>query len=378
MKNTIHIIGAGIAGLTLALVLKKKNIPFAIHESTSDFKKVGAGINLAHNATQIFKRLGIYENLEKLGNPLNGISVRSLRHKSISTLQYHNFNQLFGVQSIGIHRADLHSVLLEALQDQEIGLDRKLQTIAFEGELAVLKFENGESIQAEYVVGADGIHSKVRSSIFPETKTRDFNQSCWRGTLKYSLKQEYKNRLNSFWGPGRRLGFFNYNDEEVYWFATTDKIKEGWDKTGLLDKFSAFPEVAQSLLAETNPNQMIFNQLEDLKPLKNWFKGNVCLVGDAAHGMTPNLGQGACQAIESAYVLGHAIAEEQDVTSAFEKFQKIRFKKANQIVQRSWKVGKFAQTNSKIIGTARNLTSPLIPHFLSEWQMRPILKIDYD
>lgn len=374
----ITIIGAGIGGLTLALALKRKDFNVEIFENAPEFKAMGSGINLAINAMQVFKKLGIYNQLREASHPVSSMNLRTkdLGYLSRSNLQ--SFIDNLGAQSVAIHRAKLHSILIQQLEDVSIHLGKRLKRLQQTEEKTTLHFEDGTSHESEIVIGADGLHSAVRQSIFPDSKLRDAQQFCWRGISEAPPQTAYRNQLNEIWGKGKRFGFVPIGNSETYWYALINKADGTPDrKQNLVDTFYDFHPTVKELLLSTPNERLIAGEIWDLAPLPKWHQGSVCLIGDAAHATTPNLGQGACQAIESAMVLSLCLGKEKNHQEAFRKYESIRKEKALHVINTSWTLGKLAQTTDPLTTLIRNTLLKITPNFLVQKQNAKVLELDY-
>ncbi len=375
--NKITIIGAGIGGLTTAIALIQKGFEVEIFENSPAFKKAGSGINLAINAMQIYKELGVYDDILLQGNYTNSMNALNKKLKVLTSAKLQKFEEKYKVKTVAIHRASLHEILLNHIGNTKIHLNKKLKSLEQNNGNVNLVFEDGTSHNATLVIGADGIHSNVRKSIFKNTELRDAKQVCWRGISKARIDKKYKKELNEIWGKGNRFGFVHITPEEVYWFGLINKDKFKSKDEDLQQIFSDYPQTVKNIIAETDKKEILCNEIWDLKPIDKWYNGNVCLLGDAAHATTPNLGQGACQAIESAMALSICLKEENNIETAFYKYQLIRKEKANYVTKTSWLLGKMAQSNNSIICILRNVITKLTPKFITEKQSEKILKLNF-
>ena len=375
MKQTISIIGAGIGGLTTALTLKQKGYPTAIYEGASEIKPVGAGIIIANNAMQVFKKLGLQDKIQQAGNRISCLKITDEKLKPLSVVDLSVFEQKYEVHNVAIHRGVLQKILAEALGNECINLSKRLVDIQ-KNEDFELNFDDSTSIHSDILIGADGIKSIIRNQLFQENTIRNAQQICWRGVCDYELPEQYSHELNEAWGKGKRVGFVKISPQKVYWYALANQqdvknIKE----VNLEDFFKEFhPDIIQILKA-TPREKIIVADITDLKPIQNWYGENVCLIGDAAHATTPNLGQGACQAIEDAYVLGKCISEEMDINKSFKQYEKIRKKKAHEIVNISWSLGKVAHINNSLGVWLRNKIMSNIPASINKKQTEKIFML---
>ena len=368
----ISIIGAGIGGLTLGNILKQQNLDFTIYESAPEIKPVGAGIMMAVNAMQIFEKLDLKEKIENAGNKIHGIFITDEKLKTISTTNVLALEKKFNSCNVAIHRADLQNILAENLYFENIKLNHSLKTIA-KKENYHLHFENGNEIESKIIFGADGIHSKVRNQILGSRTIRNSKQKCWRGLTNFNLPEKYLHHALEVWGKGKRFGFVKLSENQVYWYALINE-NNFTENINLNETFIDFDPLVLQILEATKPENIILNDIIDLAPIPKWFAENLCLIGDAAHATTPNMGQGACQSIEDAYVLGKLLEKSKDFNSIFEEFQKIRRKKVDHIVNTSWKIGQISQWEKG--NTLRNLVMRLIPESTNQKMIEKILKLE--
>ena len=363
----VSIVGGGIGGLAVALALKKANISFTIYEAASALEPVGAGITLAQNAMQAFRSWDIAAAIKQSGNRISVINFTTPRLEKISSSDLTYFEQQSGLYNVAIHRHDLLRIMADAVGREHIVFNKRLKQISVDDGANVLAFEDGSVITAEYVIGADGIHSKVRKTLFPGGELRDARQTCWRDVVNYELPSSYQHELNEAWGKGKRFGFVRLNDREVYWYFLIDSELAD-SRTDIFPFLDDFHPLVQKLIRATPPEKWITAPLFDLKPIHHWNRDNVCLIGDAAHATTPNLGQGACQAIEDASVLGE-LFQKYEIGKAFGLYPLIRKKKAHYIVNTSWRIGKLAHLNNPLAIALRNFMMKVTPDWVNKKQL---------
>lgn len=239
-----------------------------------------------------------------------------------------------------------------------------------------LTFEDNSTFDANVVIGADGIKSVVRNQLFAENLLRNAKQICWRGICEIDLAQNYHHELNEAWGKAKRFGFVKISDRKVYWYALANLNNVKASNINLTEYFGEFHTDILDIIAATQKEQIIFSDIVDLKPIDKWQNENVCLIGDAAHATTPNLGQGACQAIEDAYVLGELLDKGFTIEKTFKEYESIRRKKAHMIVNTSWRLGKIAHLENSFGVWLRNLVMRNVPKLLNEKQLSAIFKLN--
>ncbi|MCS4305599.1 FAD-dependent monooxygenase [Chryseobacterium sp. BIGb0232] len=370
--NTISIIGAGIGGLTLGNVLKQNGYDFTIYESAPEIKPVGAGIMMAVNAMQVFDKLGLKEKIENAGNKIHRIILSNESLKPFSKTEILELEQQYNSCNVAIHRAELQRILAENLNTDSIQLNHSLGKIE-KKENYILDFENGNQIESTTVFGADGIKSPVRNQIFKTGTIRNAGQKCWRGLVDFELPEEHHHEAFEMWGKGKRFGFIKISEKKVYWYACINE-KSFSRYSGIADIFRDFDHLVLKLIEATPEKNIICNEISDLTPIPLWYAENLCLIGDAAHATTPNMGQGACQAIEDAYVIGRLLEKSRDFNAIFEEFQKIRRKKVDYIVNTSRSIGKISQWEYG--NSLRNFMMSLIPENINQKMAKKIIELD--
>lgn len=373
---TIDIIGAGIGGLTMAIALEQKGLKTRIFEQAEKIKPVGAGIILANNAMQVFEKLGLRKVIEENGNHISSMNITTASLAPISKIDLTYFEKKHNVKNIAIHRGTLQQLLINKLKSTEIKLNHRLSQIEPTDNGYSLTFENGEQIQSSTLIGADGINSMVRQTIFPNNTLRTAKQICWRGVTTFKLPIKYKCELNEAWGKTDRFGFVQIAEHKVYWYALKsfrNDINE-FHVNDIKTYFNKYHPIVHEIIEATKKEQINTADIADLKPTNIWHKENVCIIGDAAHATTPNMGQGACQAIEDAYVLSECL-NKYETKQAFAAFQKLRRPKAHQVVKASWMLGKIAHLSNPILIGCRNQLMRLTPSSFSRKQSEQIFQI---
>ncbi len=373
--NNISIIGAGIGGLTTALFLKRKGIPHQVFEAAPAIEPVGAGIGLGNNAMQIFHLLGIGGEIEAAGHKVNYMRITDEQLRNLSLIDLRYFEQKYGVHNLAIHRAGLQHILAQKLGQENIYLGKRLLEIKKTGRFE-LSFSGNTQFETEGLIGADGIKSVVRQQLFGKTVIRPAGQVCWRGLCSFKLVERYAHQAIEAWGSGRRFGFVYLNATTLYWYAVADEKIATQYQHHLSDLFQDFHLDIQEMIAMTPEKAIIYGPLADLKPFSGWHSGNACLIGDAAHATTPNMGQGACQAIEDAYALGSLLGMN-NMAAAFSRYEQLRIKKAHQIVQRSRVIGNVSHWKSTTGIAIRNWIMKKTPAKMSIRQLEPVFDLSY-
>ncbi|MEM8594492.1 MAG: FAD-dependent monooxygenase [Pseudomonadota bacterium] len=368
----IAIVGAGIGGLTTALFLESAGHTVEIYEKAGEIKPVGAGIILAHNAMQVYDKLGLKNEISYLGHPLTSINTVTPTFRLITKVSTAYFDKQCAVQSIAIHRGVLQGVLIDHLSSATLHLNKELVDIT-DGDSVSLTFSDGSEAHADLVIAADGIRSVIRNALFAKSVIRHARQIVFRGIVKFQLPKKYTHQLNEAWGAGSRFGFVQISQDQIYWYALKN-MNPAHEERSLKDIFSGYAPVVTDIISRMNVNKILQHDMEDLQPIRSWVRKRVCLLGDAAHATTPNMGQGACQAIEDAYALSECLKHET-LESALQEYERLRKPKANYITNMSWMIGKVAQLNNPLLSRLRNFIMRLTPERLSQRQLAKVVKL---
>lgn len=367
------IVGAGIGGLTLGLELIRGGIDVEIYERAPTLQPVGAGIMLAPNAIKVLGKLGLGQKLENIGNKVTRTAIQDSIGEPISTVDMTlGATQETSAFSLALHRGALHNLLVEEVGPQNIKLGQTYLTSEDAQDCIFALFDSGETARGDFLVGCDGAHSAVRTNLFGAAKRRYSGQLCWRGVADFP-EQEHKELTNyefvERWGNGLRFGYVRISSEQVYWYATRTQENNQHVDADLLKKelavvFADWSDPVNSLLESTELKQMVQHELHDVAPVRMWSKGRTCLLGDAIHPTTPNLGQGAGMAIESAAVLAHTIRKEAGLEAAFHEYEVLRFPRTREVTLDSWRIGQVTNWRTGFGCGFRNWMMRMVPENL--------------
>jgi 2-polyprenyl-6-methoxyphenol hydroxylase-like FAD-dependent oxidoreductase len=344
----ITIIGGGIAGLTTALALNKLGFSCQVFERAEQLNEVGAGIWMQPNALKVLDWLGLGALVRENGTLLDQIDITNAQLIPFKKTTQEVVQDEQGNKIVAIHRATLQSILFEALPKDSVTLGCEFNSLE-QSESQVKVFIGDRELMTDLLIGADGINSKVRDSIFSDTSKRFSGQTCWRGISDISLPGEFQNAGIESWGKKIRFGFSPTSENQVYWFAVMNASQNGTDdsatvKSELKNNYKAFHPLVLNIINQTQTDKIIRSDISDLKRLDKWHKDKVVLVGDAAHATTPNMGQGAGQGIEDAYYLANFLAKHNKIEKTLDSFESTRREKVDYVVNNSWRFGKMAHS----------------------------------
>jgi 2-polyprenyl-6-methoxyphenol hydroxylase-like FAD-dependent oxidoreductase len=380
MKKNITILGGGIAGLTTAIALKNVGIETMVFEAAPEIKAVGAGLGLGGNAIKALKILGIDKEVMSAGRFLQSFTLYDEDGQIITKTDSVSVSKKYGLDNFTIHRADFHALLFSKINPDCIQTNKRLQRIEQNENSIILYFKDGTFYETNYLIAAEGINSIVRSHLLPQSKPRYSGYTCWRGVIDNTNLQ--LNECSETWGTNGRFGIVPLNKNKIYWFAcvnalNNDPVVKNFTTQDLLHQFEGYHHPIPAIIKETKNESLIWSDVNDIKPIDQYAFKNILLIGDAAHATTPNLGQGACQAIEDAVVLAEQIKGCSNIETAFKQFEQKRLKRTHWIVNTSLSVGKVAQLENKFLTSVRNFIFKHLPKSVSEERFKKLYSTDF-
>ena len=340
----VIIVGGGIGGLAAALALARQGVPSQVIEQAPEFKEIGAGIQLGPNVFRMFERLGLIEPVSTLAVfPNNLIMMDSVTGEEITRIPLGDaFRRQFHHPYALIHRADLHKVLLEACrQSNVIKLDASQKVVRvddFGGGIAV-RSESGKDYRGAAVIGADGLWSTVRQIVVRDGAPKPAGHITYRAVLPTSeMPEQWRWRDMVLWA-GEKVHLVHYplRTGELFNLVAvfhSNRYEEGWDSYGdpaeLHERFAGTCAPVRALLNKIESWRMWV--LCDRSPIKEWSRGRITLLGDAAHPMLQYLAQGACMSIEDAVCLADkAVEADGDYGAAFRAYQRARYLRTGRV-----------------------------------------------
>jgi len=310
------IIGGGIAGLTAAVALQQRGLPVKVCEAAPKILPLGAGIWMAPNAMQVFHRLGLAEKITAAGVPLRNIQIVDGQMQPIVRTNQARVRQTFGYTTTAIRRARLQALLLAELDPADVLLAKTCRSVAQDDHRVTLTFTDGTAHTAGFVIAADGIHSGIRTQLFPSVRFVGTGYVAWRGMSAVPLAPQYKESIMEAWADGVRFGFSEVADGLVDWFAVAKADRAPANGQALKPRlqavFQKFAYPVPAILAAADETGIIRNEITDFDPIPRWSHGNVCLIGDAAHCCHPVGGQGLNLGIRDAAALAQVILAARD------------------------------------------------------------------
>ena len=331
----VAIIGGGIGGLAASLALTRRGIEAHVFEQSAQLSEIGAGLTLSPNALKAFRALGVEDAAIAVGFNAEHSTIRSWRSGRVITTQRRGpeVTAKFGASFLTIHRADLLDILARAIPADSVRLGATCTGVSWSDESAIAHFADGSEVEADVVIGADGIHSAVRESLFGPDAPHFTGCVCWRGLVPIEALPEgtLGTEMTSWWGPHGHVVHYRVRRGELVNFVAhynTDAwTEESWTREcDRAELFETYARWHPSLLRLFESSARYYKwALYDRDPLDQWGKGRVSLLGDSAHPMLPYLGQGAGMAVEDGCILADVLARgANDLTAALREYERMR------------------------------------------------------
>ena len=265
----------------------------------------------------------------------------------------------------------MHRVLLEHVRPDTFHLGKRCTGLTQAQDGVTVQFQDGTQVEGDVLVGADGIHSVIRRALFPDVALRYSGQTCYRGIATMELPPSLARTCWEVWGGESRFGFSALGSRQVYWFAPMtapagSAEREETLSEQLAERYAGFPAPIPDIIERTPVAETIRTDLYDFLPCTRWWQGRVILLGDAAHAMTPNLGQGGAQAIEDAFLLAHKLSSYGIISEAFREYERLRMPKVRRMVHTAWRYGQIAHIRSRGLQRLRNLAMQSVPDWLNQ------------
>ena len=367
------VIGGGIGGLTAASALARRGHDVRVVEQAPKFEPVGAGITIQANANAVLQALGIELPAEDVV-PIGSVELVDEHARALVAGDPDEI--LPDPPSVNVHRADLHRALLAACDGVPLEAGVRVDAVAVGSDAVEVRFADGRAEPFEWVIGADGIHSACRRSLYGETVTRYSGQTCWRFAIE--APDLVPDVTTERWSPGRRVGIIPLARGRIYVYLV-ENAPRGTPAPGsasadaLRARFAGDDPRLDPILDRLGPEVVIDHSDLCDQPDIRYGRGRVLLLGDAAHAMTPNAGQGAGTAIEDVGALVLALATHADDPARLpDAVAAAQRERVASIQQTAWRIGQVAHWTNAPARLARNLLMRALPDSLAQRQARAL------
>jgi 2-polyprenyl-6-methoxyphenol hydroxylase-like FAD-dependent oxidoreductase len=328
-------------------------------EQATELREVGAGVLLSPNAMRVLQRLELGAAIEDAGAVASDAVLRSSQGTPLGAGLAEKVVARLDAPTVVVHRGLLQTILLAAVDQHVLRLGARCVGVAQDAAGVTVHLADGSTEHGDLVIGADGLHSQVRTVLVGDGPPRYSGYTAWRGIVPLDRSLADRFRPGESWGRGCLFGVAMLGGSQAYWWASAriDERAAGLpaeEKAAMERRFRIWHEPIPELIDATLEQAIVRSCQYDRPPLRRWSAGRVGLLGDAAHPMLASLGQGACQAIEDAAALGDAVGAGSDATVALQAYGARRAPHAAAVVRRSHRVARLAHLRHPLAVAARD------------------------
>ncbi len=375
-SNRILIAGGGIGGLATAIALKQHGIETLVCERAPELREVGAGLLLSPNAVHVLERLGIPPQAVTGSRKIEDWRILDLRGRPLQRMRPMRHD---GTPALSLHRSDLQRLLLSQLSPSGLQLGFTVTDLATGSNSVQVTSQTGACLTGTVLIGADGLNSQVRKLHCDDGAPRFCGYTGWRSVVPWIPPGYEGSWLSESWGEGKRFGISPLGGNRCYWYATANRQtvtprETETTREELLALFGHWHHPIPELIAATPLGAVTRNDIFDRRNRPPQGRGPVTLLGDAAHAMTPNLGQGACTALEDAWVLARELSQASSPIEGLRRYEQARRFRTGCISQASRLLGHVIQLEHPLATATRDMMLRLTPDFFSDWTMRPLFR----
>jgi 2-polyprenyl-6-methoxyphenol hydroxylase-like FAD-dependent oxidoreductase len=368
----IAVVGAGIAGLASAVALRRRGHTVTVLEERTDTSS-GAGISIWPNALAALDAIGMGDAVRDAGGRVTGGAVRWRDGRWLRRPDPDRIVRALGEPLVVVRRAALTDALLGGLAPDSLRYGETVRAVAVTADGVQLELSDGTVQDADAVVGADGTRSVLARHLNGRLVDTYAGYTAWRGVAACTIDDDLAGETM---GPAMEFGHVPMGRDHTYWFATERARQAALAVEGelayLRGRYSAWPEPVPRVLAATEPAVVQRHDIYDRTAARTWAAGPVVLVGDAAHPMRPHLGQGGCQALEDAAILGRFVGDGADLPGAFSRFAAFRRRRVIALVRESALFGTLVNLRPALLSAAAIRATELAPEALLTRHMAAI------
>jgi 2-polyprenyl-6-methoxyphenol hydroxylase-like FAD-dependent oxidoreductase len=365
------IAGAGISGLAAAIALRQSGHRATVFEKAPGFRDAGAGIGITPNGVSILDALGVGGEVREHGVRLTRTELRDSSGTLLAQLDLGRAEEMTGKPTLTIHRTDLHRALTVALPAQTVRTGSEARDVRDDGEHMALTLADGTELAADALIGADGLHSRVREALHGKEAPRYAGYVAWRGVCDMPWPGIEHSFALEIWARHARFGASPVSGGRTYWWlaANTRSTNLPADSSEGIKAVAArlcadWKGPAVAMVNATRANTILWRPIYDRPAPVKWGRGLITLIGDAAHPTTPNLAQGASMGLEDAVTLADACrgaGSPDEVQRAFRQFEQQRTERVARVVRMSWRFGRVSQWGWPPAAWLRNALVRLTP-----------------
>jgi 2-polyprenyl-6-methoxyphenol hydroxylase-like FAD-dependent oxidoreductase len=357
--------GAGIAGMAAAIALRRAGHEVQIVERSPELREIGAGLMIWPNGARALEALGV----EPRSIAVDKVTLSNSRGRRLTEMPVDKAYERYGAGVSFVHRADLQAALAKTFGSEGLRFGCDVRGFVQDEDRVEVTLGDGTVATADLLVGADGLRSAVRRQLLGDGDPVYLGSTIWRGLVSNEGMALAPGSGINWWRRGSEFLAFHLAGETIYWAGVTKEPRgeepgpEG-HKRDLLERFGDWAPLVPALIAATDDAAILRNDMYDRPPALRWSGGRVTLVGDAAHPMSPNQGQGACQALEDGVALGESVARTSTLAAAFELYERRRLRRANQVAALSRQATRGVQIENPLLCAIRDGLMSVLPRRL--------------
>jgi len=342
--------------MALAAALARRGVDCRVFERSAGRSAPGAGMTMWPDAVRVLDELGAGGGVRRRAWPITLSRVMTPAGRVLSTTPVGQVSALFGSATYAVRRSVLHEELARRVPGDWVETGAACVGVRGDERGATITLDDGRDHAADVVIGADGIRSRVREFVAGPIPPREVGCCLWRGIARIADGSLRRGEAFETWGRGVRFGMVQVSADEVYWYAgLRGAPREDFERVRprLLRVFGSWHAPIAGAIGATEPAEAVRTTIRDIPPAARWVRGRVALLGDAAHAMTPDLGQGGCTALEDASRLAELLASGATPEAALAAYESLRRPVCERLAQRSRRVTRMAQWSNPVLCAAR-------------------------
>jgi 2-polyprenyl-6-methoxyphenol hydroxylase-like FAD-dependent oxidoreductase len=356
------IVGGGIGGVTAAMAMRKAGIDATVFERADDLRRVqvGSGIDVWPNGTNVLRTINpdVVERLRERSAVITRMTFMNWRTRNVLVdFPVGEWSAQAGGWTLGVKRGELHRAVASGLDDTALELGRTLTSFAQDSDHVTARFADGSEERGDVLVGADGFGSTVRRQLLGDSRPRYSGHAIWQGYTELEHELAPYGDFRLYVGRGRRFVFLHVDARTICWVAIANDPEgaaTGDQKRACLARFRGWAAPTEALIQSTPDEEITHTDVYDRVPVQRWSEGRVTLLGDAAHPMTFDAGQGAMQAIEDGLAVTRALERERDIPEALRAYETARVPRTSELVRSAWRIGKLFDVENPLVCALRD------------------------
>ncbi|MGV9290791.1 FAD-dependent oxidoreductase [Streptomyces sp. NPDC003719] len=354
----ILIAGGGIGGLAAALALQRRGFEPVVLERADSLRDGGAGLHIWTNGVLALDHLGLAGKVLEVAPVQQVAHFTTWRGDVLGAWPVGDFVERYGAPTIAVERSVLHGVLRDALEGSPLRTGAHVVSFDQDPDGVTVRLADGRTERGDLLIGADGIHGAVHDQLFGPARNLFSGYIAWRGRAPMEHADIPPGTFNAVFGPGTRFTYYDVAPGLVHWMSVANGAPGGRDGAGvrdmLLRRHEGWAGPVADILRATPEEWILRGDVEGRRPERHWSKGRVTLLGDAAHPITFNIGQGACQALEDALVLAeHLDRGGSDPVAALRRYEEERRRRTAGLQRVAWWIGRMGAVENPLLIRAR-------------------------